>query len=200
MIDEVQNIHDEVAEKPAPKKLNFKLEVFEWIESLIKAFVFIFILNIFVFRSVTVIGTSMVPTLGDGDVVIIHNFAYTPKRGDIVVIQADNFKNQQTGEMGEPIIKRVIGIGGDEITFDTKNGTVIRNGEVLDEQYISDKTYNSGSIKGTIIVPEGEILVLGDNRPVSRDSRDFNLGTVKEELVMGKFVIRLFPLDKIGGV
>lgn len=200
MIDEVQNIHDEVAQKPAPKKLNFKLEIFEWIESIIKAFVLIFILNIFVFRSVVVDGTSMVPTLGDGDVVIIHNFAYTPQRGDIVVVQADNFKNQKTGEMGEPIIKRIIGIGGDEITFDTKNGTVIRNGEVLDEPYTSDKTYSSGSIKGSIIVPEGEVLVLGDNRPLSRDSRDFSLGTVKEELIMGKFVIRLFPLDKIGGV
>lgn len=200
MIDEVQNIHDEVAEKPAPKKLNFKLEIFEWIESLIKAFIFIFILNIFVFRSVTVIGTSMEPTLLDGDVVIIYNFAYTPQRGDIVVIQADNFKNQETGEMGEPIIKRVIAIAGDEITFDTENGTVIRNGEVLDEPYTSDKTFSSGNIKGTITIPEGEILVLGDNRPVSRDSRDYALGTVKEDLVMGKFVIRLFPLDKIGGV
>lgn len=192
---------DNVAEKrDAPQKTNYCLELFEWIETLVKAFVIIFILNIFVFRSVTVVGDSMVPTLTDGDAVIISNFAYEPQRGDIVVVQADNFKNQLTGEMGEPIIKRVIGIGGDEISFDTQNGVIIRNGEVLDETYTSDKTYSSGNFKGSVKIPEGKVLVLGDNRPISRDSRDAMLGLVDENLIMGKFVLRIFPFNKIGGV
>ena len=82
------------------------------------------LLNLFVFRSITVDGESMNNTLQDQDRVLSTNFFYTPQRGDIVVLQADKIPNQYTGKYGEPIIKRVIALAGDTIKFDFDEGKV----------------------------------------------------------------------------
>lgn len=71
------------------------------------------LLNLFVFRSITVDGESMMNTLQDNDRVLSTNFFYTPSRGDIVVLEADRIPNQATMNYGEPIIKRVIALEGD---------------------------------------------------------------------------------------
>lgn len=177
----------------------------EWAGSLIYAVLVMLLLNLFVFRSITVDGSSMNNTLQDKDRVISTNFFYTPSRGDIVVLQADRIKNQVTGKYGEPIIKRVIALAGDTIKFDFEEGKVYlkKAGEsdfgLLEEDYIAAPTVNkldrhSGEEH---TVPENCVFVMGDNRNRSLDSRSLMVGDVDTDLIMGRAFVRLFPIDQI---
>lgn len=176
----------------------------EWAGSLVYAVLAMLLLNLFVFRSITVDGTSMNNTLQDKDRVISTNFFYTPQRGDIVVLQADKIPNQYTGKYGEPIIKRVIALAGDTIKFDFKKGEVYlkKAGEqefrLLEEDYIAAPTVaaldrHSGEEH---TVPENCVFVMGDNRNMSLDSRSLLVGDVDTDLIMGKAFVRLFPFDQ----
>lgn len=189
-------------EEPAEKKTDAYAEAIDWIGSLVYAILAVIVLNIFVFRSITVDGDSMNNTLKNQDRVIATNFCYTPQYGDIVVIEADGILNQN-GTFGEPIIKRVIGVEGDVIRFDFDNGIVYRNGEALSEDYIKEPTYYNrwlDAVSGVdYVVPEGCVYVMGDNRNNSKDSREHDeVGMVDADLIMGRAFLRIYPLDKIG--
>ncbi len=177
----------------------------EWASSLVYAVLVMLLLNLFVFRSITVDGSSMNNTLQDKDRVISTNFFYTPSRGDIVVLQADRIPNQVTGKYGEPIIKRVIALAGDTIKFDFEEGKVYlkkageSDFELLEEDYIAAPTVNkldrhSGEEH---TVPENCVFVMGDNRNRSLDSRSLLVGDVDTDLIMGRAFVRLFPIDQI---
>lgn len=176
----------------------------DWAGSLVYAVLAMIVLNLFVFRSITVDGESMNNTLQDQDRVISTNFFYTPARGDIVVIQADKVPNYVTHKYGEPIIKRVIALAGDTIKFDFDNGEVyLRKAgesdfELLEEDYIAAPTYNSldRHTGEEHTVPEGCVFVMGDNRNNSLDSRSMYVGDVDTDLIMGKAFVRLFPIDQ----
>ncbi len=175
-------------------------EALDWVASIVYAVLVMLALNLFVFRSITVEGDSMNNTLEDKDRVIATNFLYTPKRGDIVVLQADLLRSGIDAPYGEPIIKRVIAVEGDTVSFDFDNGIVYLNGEVLEEDYIAEPTtrplnFLSGK---DYVVPEGTVMVLGDNRNNSLDSRDMRVGPVDVDSIMGKAVFRFAPFDKIG--
>ena len=160
------------------------------------------LLNLFVFRSITVDGESMMNTLQNNDRVLSTNFFYTPSRGDIVVLEADRIPNQATMNYGEPIIKRVIALEGDTIKFDFENGQVFLKKagetefELLDEDYVAAPTVakldrHSGEEH---VVPEHCVFVMGDNRNRSLDSRSLMLGDVDTDLIMGRAFVRLFPI------
>lgn len=176
----------------------------DWAGSLVYAVLAMIVLNLFVFRSITVDGESMNNTLQDQDRVISTNFFYTPARGDIVVIQADKVPNYVTHKYGEPIIKRVIALAGDTIKFDFDNGEVYlkkageNDFELLEEDYIAAPTYNSldRHTGEEHTVPEGCVFVMGDNRNNSLDSRSMYVGDVDTDLIMGKAFVRLFPIDQ----
>ncbi len=176
----------------------------DWAGSLVYAVLAMIVLNLFVFRSITVDGESMNNTLQDQDRVISTNFFYTPSRGDIVVIQADKVPNYVTHKYGEPIIKRVIALAGDTIKFDFDNGEVYlkkageSDFELLEEDYIAAPTYNSldRHTGEEHTVPEGCVFVMGDNRNNSLDSRSMYVGDVDTDLIMGKAFVRLFPIDQ----
>ncbi len=176
----------------------------EWAGSLVYAVLAMLLLNLFVFRSITVDGESMNNTLQDQDRVLSTNFSYTPQRGDIVVLQADKIPNQYTGKYGEPIIKRVIALAGDTIKFDFDEGKVYlkKAGEqefqLLEEDYIAAPTLasldrHSGEEH---TVPENCVFVMGDNRNRSLDSRSVLVGDVDTDLIMGRAFVRLFPIDQ----
>ena len=176
----------------------------EWAGSLVYAVLAMLLLNLFVFRSITVDGESMNNTLQDQDRVLSTNFFYTPQRGDIVVLQADRVPNQYTGKYGEPIIKRVIALAGDTIKFDFDEGKVYlkKAGEqefqLLEEDYIAAPTLapldrHSGEEH---TVPENCVFVMGDNRNRSLDSRSVLIGDVDTDLIMGRAFVRLFPIDQ----
>ncbi len=186
-----------LAPADAPKPF---ADALDWAASLVYAVLVMLALNLFVFRSITVDGDSMNNTLEDQDRVIATNFLYTPARGDIVVIQADLLRPSIDAPYGEPIIKRVIAVEGDTVKFDFENGIVYLNGEVLEEDYIAEPTVRQlNMVSGRdYVVPEGHVLVLGDNRNNSTDSRDMRVGPVNVDSIMGKAVFRFAPFDKMG--
>ncbi|MDE7362167.1 MAG: signal peptidase I [Oscillospiraceae bacterium] len=193
--DDAESLLEEEPKKPFS-------DAIDWVSSIVFAICAMLVLNMFFFRSITVAGPSMLDTLEDGDRVVTFNFCYTPKHGDIVVIQANKLINEATGLWGEPIIKRVIAVEGDTIMIDFSVGEVYLNGELLKEDYIKDLTfvrYNDTWIESgkEYTVPENCVFVLGDNRPVSNDSRNLpQVGFVDKSMIMGKAFVRVSPIDK----
>lgn len=176
-------------------------DTMEWISSIIYAVAAMLALNLFFMRSITVSGNSMNDTLVNGDMVIGMDFCYTPKYGDIVVLQADRLENKQTHFYGEAIIKRVIATEGDTVRINFEKGEVYRNGELLNEDYIKELTHlrvNDFWMKSNedYVVPENCIFVMGDNRNVSNDSRNLkDVGFVDKNYIMGKAFVRVAPIQ-----
>ena len=141
-------------------------------------------------------GNSMYPTLSDGDVVIINKFAYTPKSGDIIVCQSESYG------LETPLVKRIIATEGQTVYIDCEARTVTVDGKVLDETYISGESTpfdSSDYLEATFTVPKGKLFVMGDNRGhlESADSRYEKVGFIDEGYVIGKVVLRLFPLGEM---
>lgn len=174
--------------------MNKKLwkEAFEWLKSIVIALVIVFAIQTF-FIPTMVSGQSMYPTLNENDVLLIYKLAYLndlPDRGDIIVFKSD-ILDEKTNE-NKNLIKRVIALPNERITI--KDNKIFINDEHLNESYLEGiDTY--GDID--IIVPDGHIFVLGDNRGHSTDSRSPYVGTVPLEDIIGKAFIRMFPFNKI---
>lgn len=167
--------------------------IFEFVKTLILAIAIAFLITAF-FKPTLVKGYSMYPTIQPNNFIIVNKIPYMygePKFEDVIVFKAKvAIENNQEKEL----IKRVIGVAGDKIRV--SGGKVYRNGEALTEPY----TYG-GETPGDmaeVTVSAGHIFVMGDNRPVSLDSRDSRLGEVTTDNVMGRADLRLFPFDEIG--
>ena len=170
-------------------------EVLEYAESLTVVGAVMLLIFTFIARPATVHGESMLPTLCNGERLVISNLFYEPAPGDIVVLcgEADR-------EEGRNLIKRIIAVGGQTIDIDFETGEVTVDGEVLDEPYILERTHLDEGTEFPLTVPEGEVFVMGDNRNGSRDSRSLSVGTVKEEYIVGRVLFRFFPFDRFGTV
>lgn len=140
-------------------------------------------------RLIGVDGHSMVPTLQDGDRLLVTTSLLSGdyEYGDIVIIQKGSFAG------GEPIVKRVIATGGQTVDIDFETGAVYVDGTLLEEDYINELTFVEEGTEFPLTVPEGSIFVMGDNRNHSSDSRDASLGTVDTRYVIGRAVILAFP-------
>ena len=158
----------------------------QWIRDIGLAMLIVLAVTTFI-KPTIVHGTSMNPTLQDGDYLLVSKQAYTfeePERGEIIIFRVS--------EDNKLYIKRVIGLPGDVITI--KNGEVYVNGELNDKNYTLDG-YTSGNID-ELVVPDGEVFVLGDNRLNSIDSRE--IGTQAIENVKGVAFVRLWPPAAFG--
>jgi signal peptidase I len=178
-----------------------------WFENLLTVVTAVIFVMVFIARVNQVYGISMMPTLVEGDRLIVVPLYTAPKYGDIIIVEAANLPNSFTGELGEPIVKRVIGLPGDEIYIDRISGEVYRNGEKLNEPYIAEKIDydNAGNRIYPLIVEPGRVFVLGDNRNHSTDSRVaegegvfYYVGCIDMGTIIGKAVWRIFPI--FGGV
>lgn len=133
-------------------------------------------------------GTSMTPTLSDGDIVLSikgGNF----DNGDIIAFYYNN----------KILVKRVIAQSGEWVDI-AKDGTVYVDGTALDEPYVEGNSYGDHDIEFPYQVPDSRIFVMGDHRDVSVDSRNASIGCVAEEQVVGKIVFRVWPLKRLGTV
>lgn len=131
-------------------------------------------------------GTSMTPTLYDGDVVVSVKTGRL-ERGDVVAFYYNN----------KILVKRVIAGPGQWVDID-EDGSVYVDGELLDEPYVEEKTLGTCNIELPYQVPDGRWFVMGDHRSVSVDSRDQSVGCVSEEQIVGRLTFRLWPLNRIG--
>lgn len=176
-------------EKPEEKSMG--REILEWIVTILAAFAIAMLIKSFIFTIALVDGESMMPTLNNGDRLVVWRLGYQPQRGDIIVLQ-------QAGK--KPYIKRIIAVEGDTVDIDFNLHTVKVNGEILDENYILEPIARSGDMIFPLTVDKDCVFVLGDNRNNSTDSRFSSVGQVMDEDIMGKATIRLFPFTDFGSV
>ena len=159
-----------------------------WAQALITAVVSVVLLFTFAVRLIGVSGPSMQDTLYTGDRLLVLNAAYCDfKAGDVVVI------NDYNAELSDTLVKRIIAVGGQTVDIDFSTGTVYVDGQELDEPYIKEPTYTTDGTVFPLTLAEDEVLVMGDNRNHSTDSRSPKLGPVKRGYLQGKAVFLLMP-------
>lgn len=170
-----------------------KRTIFEFAKTIIVALIIALAITTFI-KPTLVKGYSMYPTIEPYNYLIVNKIPYIagePHRGDIIVFKAHIYTD---GGEEKDLIKRIIGVEGDII--EVKDGVVYRNDEALSEDYIYGGV-TPGDME-PITVAEGNIFVMGDNRPNSLDSRDPSIGEVAVTDILGRVDVRLFPFDKIG--
>lgn len=169
--------------------LNWKQNIVLYLHDLVYLLVGLLIVFLLVFRLIVVSGDSMYSTLIDGDYLLLlsNTFYREPEIGDIVVISKESFDD------GKPIVKRVIAKEGQIVDIDFQQGIVYVDGLPLEEDYISSLTTVYEGVDFPVIVEEGCIFVLGDNRGVSKDSRHPQIGFVDNREVLGKAIFLLIP-------
>lgn len=183
---ETQNETEKAVPSPAPTR---KGGFGETVRFMAIVLAIVVLVRVFIAQPFVVSGTSMVPTFQNNNYLIVDEISYrfkSPARGDVIVFRPPY-------EKGVYLIKRVIGIPGDTVVI--KNGAVtIKNtahpdGVVLSEDYI---TRDNGMDDMSVVVPDGQYFVMGDNRPVSYDSRRW--GLLPRENITGRALFRLFPI------
>ena len=178
-----------------------KKEILEWIVSIAVAVALVLLITKFVAQSYTVKGDSMDPTLKDGERVVVNMIGQKLghlEKGNVIVFHANKEQDY---------VKRIIGTSGDNIEY--KKDQLYVNGKKVDEPYLdynekhklgeyitgTYKTKEINQVDGKNKIPKGKLLVLGDNREVSKDSRSF--GLIDEDKVVGKVSFRYWPLNKM---
>lgn len=164
-------------------------EIKGWIISLAAAVILALGLRFFVFEFIRVDGPSMQPTLYTDEYVFMEKVTYwfrVPERGDVVICSFPGSR--------ESFVKRVIGEPGDRVKV--KDGVLYING-APDQEFFSG-IYDEDMAELT--VPENSVMVMGDNRNESRDSRDPGVGPIPYNKILGKAVFVIFPLDKVNGL
>lgn len=187
--------------KDAAVKQSAEANLFEWVEMVVLSACLILLIFTFVVRPARVDGNSMQETLHNGEMLLISDIGYKPKRGDILVFQKINSTHP------DPIVKRVIATEGEtvDIDFDTWTVTITDadgNAQILDESYrkLATDARVTSNLEYPVKVGEGQLFVMGDNRNHSLDSRSSLIGLVDENEVLGKVLFRFFPFNKIGTV
>ncbi|WP_281975576.1 signal peptidase I [Halobacillus litoralis] len=177
-----------------------KQQWLDWIKAFVIAAVLAIVVRVFLLAPVVVEGPSMLTTLHSGDHLIVSKLNYSlgsPERFDVVVFHATERKDY---------IKRVIGLPGDRITYEEDQLFV--NGEAMEEPFLNERKKQIAEDQlltddfkieelpgGHEVVPEGHLLVLGDNRNNSTDSR--MLGMIRDDQVVGQAVLSYWPLSRI---
>lgn len=174
--------------------------IVEWASVIAGAIVLALIVKVFLLQAFYIPSPSMYPTLKVGDRVLVNKLSYhlhDVNRGDVVVFERPPSEEASTIP---DLIKRVIGLPGDSITF--QNGHVFVNGEQLDEPYLpagvtttAEFAPNRCTVEAPCLVPPGDVWVMGDNRNDSKDSRYF--GPIEQKTIVGRAFVVVWPLDRI---
>ena len=191
-------------EKKEDSPLSPSGNVFDWIKSFLFSLAVVIFIFTLLFRGVNVNGGSMLPTLENNEYLIISDLFYTPKTGDIVVVQSPTYKNGK-----EPLIKRIIATGGQTVKINFTTWEVWVDGVLLEEDYILKETSammncedmeRDESGVAEVTVKKNCIFVMGDHRNDSLDSRSEAIGQIDQRYIMGRVILRVTPLDRFGKV
>lgn len=166
------------------------LDTIIWIAAVI---LLSWLLITFVAQRTDVNGTSMVPTLENGDQLICDKITYRfrdPERFEIIIFPYQYAEKTY-------FIKRVIGLPGETVRIDDQ-GNIYINGEILEEHYGAEQMVYAGLAENEITLGEDEYFVLGDNRNVSEDSRYPDVGNIKRGDIIGRAWLRIYPFSKWG--
>lgn len=186
----------EIEKKETLEKRDFWKPIRENIQIIAIALVLAFIIRTFIAEPRYIPSDSMLPTLEQGDRLVIEKVSYRfhpPKPGDIVVFQPPEQLQERGYGKDQAFIKRVIGTAGDTVAV--RDGVVYINDRPRDEPYILDPPdYTLLPVQ----VPGDRLFVMGDNRDNSNDSHVW--GFLPTENVIGRAVFRFFPFDRFGGI
>jgi signal peptidase I len=199
-------------------------EIWEWIYTIVIAIAIAMVIKGFIFDIVKVDGSSMFPTLVDGDRLIVTKLGYKPKQGDIIILDSayvnrENYYEELAESEGKDklsffeklsakkdmpeslnkkyYVKRIIAMPGQ--TLDLVDGKVYVDGEQLDEPYYDGITSSiDTTVEYPITVADDMVFVMGDNRTRSKDSRSSELGQVPYEAILGKSQVRIWPIGSFG--
>ena len=175
---------------PEPQEKRSALAIgLDYLHDVVYILAVVLLLFAFCVRVVIVSGSSMFSTLADGDCLLLLNrpLCGELEQGDIVVACMDRFKN------GEAIVKRVIATEGQTVDIDFRAGIVYVDGEALQEDYIYTPTHISEGMEFPLVVEEGCLFLMGDNRGDSRDSRAPEIGLVDEREILGRAIFLVMP-------
>ena len=183
-------------EEKVEKKNTWQGTLLMYIHDLVYLLAGLILVFLLLFRVVVVSGTSMNSTLLDGDYLLLlsNTFYHEPQHGDIIVASKESYDN------GAPIVKRVIATEGQEVDIDFDEGIVYVDGVALDEPYTLTPTTVSEGVNFPLVVEEGCIFVMGDNRNGSMDSRHPEIGLVDKREVLGKVFFLFLPGTNHGTV
>ena len=199
---------DDPAGAPARRSRSRRRNTIEWVVLIVGALLVAFVVRTFVFQTFWIPSESMEATLENGDRVVVNKLSYRAhdvNRGDVVVFERP--PTADTGEI-EDLIKRVVGLPGERVSI--VDGEVRIDGRLLTEPYLADgqaTTYagpcGRGEVTGIdtpegMVVPEGTVFVLGDNRDHSQDGRCF--GPFDQDLIVGRAFVIIWPPSKAGGL
>ena len=179
------------------KPVNVKKEIISWILTLAAAAAAALLIRTFLFEPIRVDGQSMADTLQNGEVMLVTKPEYLfgdPEFGDVVICKYPG--------RTENFVKRVMGVPGDELMI--LYNVVFRNGEPLDEPYLTPDRNNDGFCMAPFKLAEGEYFVMGDNRDNSHDSRNYynyvTPAALTRDMIIGKVRCVLFPFTNIRGI
>lgn len=186
---------DKKADEKKKVKYTWQQNVALYLHDMIFMLVIVMAVLMLFLRIIVVDGPSMESTLLNGDyMLLVGNMFYkNPSYGDIVVVSKQAYDN------GKPIVKRVIATEGQTVDIDFNEGVVYVDGVALDEPYTKTLTTLKEGTTFPLVVEEGKVFVMGDNRNNSKDSRSTQIGLVDKREVLGKVAFILFPGTGMGG-
>lgn len=197
------NAADKTVVEEKPISQNTASSIFDYFEIFVISIIAVLLIFSLFLRIARVDGGSMNQTLQNGESLVISNLFYEPKQGDIIV-----FHLCQENGYNQPIIKRVIATAGQRVVIDlTEKKTYIDGAELVEDYtYFNTDGYNmsyfntayldrsdDGHWRYVVVVPEGKLFVMGDNRNGSTDSRSKSIGLVDKDTVLGKALFRISP-------
>jgi len=198
LISSIYYIYKDRANMKTLKREMFINQIVDILSFLANSVGIIFYIFIFVITPASVSGDSMNDSYFDGDRILIYHLTNNINDGDVIVAYTEHFQLN-----GELIVKRVVAKSGDKLLL--KDNALYVNGELV-QDHLSNYQMNKlamdefgdsyAKIDEEFEIPEGYYIVMGDNRNHSSDSR--SIGMVKEEDIMGKAIIRIYPFDSIG--
>lgn len=195
---ELQNDKQTEENKGAEEKKPLWREILSWITTLGAAVVIALSIRAFVFEPIRVDGESMLDTLRNGEIMIVTKPEYLfgdPQVGDVVICH-------YPGRGNTNFVKRVIGVPGDVIEI--RNNVVFRNGEIVEEPYLTPSRNNNGFDMAPFTVGEDQFFVAGDNRDDSHDSRNYYYvggpAAIDRSMIKGQVRWVVLPLDRMRGV